>query len=137
MIGDYPSQSFFQVDSITGVIRTTNNLRLDYGYSSSYIARVTAVDDARPNQVATATVLFSVIRNPNGPRFLLPSYANTIPETTAIGSVVQNVTAVDDDANVSLKKMSKQFQILILISAYETFCSVIEKSEILNYSQRL
>ena len=100
MIGDYPAQSFFDIDRFSGVIRTINNFRTDYSYSNNYIVRVTAVDDARPNLVATSTVLFRIIRNPNAPRFLLPSYANTIPETTSVGVIVQNVTATDSDTNV-------------------------------------
>jgi len=100
LIGDYPVQSFFRLDSNTGIIRTTTSLRQDANYGSFYIARVTAVDNLRPNRVATATVGISVRRNPNSPIFNPTNYARTIPETTPVGSVIIDVNATDADVNV-------------------------------------
>lgn len=102
MIGDYPAQGFFRVDTVTGVLTTTNNLRLDTQYATVYTVRVTAVDNLRPNRIATATVPINILRNQNGPRFSLNSYTNTIPETTTAGTVVLDVVATDADVNVSL-----------------------------------
>ncbi|WAQ95445.1 FAT4-like protein [Mya arenaria] len=82
LIGDYPTQSFFRLDTVTGRISTTTSLRLDSNYGSFYVARVTAIDNLRPNQVATSTVAISVVRNPNTPVFTLNRFTNTISETT-------------------------------------------------------
>ena len=61
-----------------------------------------AYDSLRPILRDTATVEITIIRNPNPPIFTLPSYSNTIAESTTPGSVVLNVTAVDADVGVSL-----------------------------------
>lgn len=102
LIGDYPTQSFFRLDTVTGIISTVQSVRLDGNLASAYIARVTAIDNLRPNQVATSTVVISIIRNPNTPQFTLPSYTNTISESTNVGTVVLNVTATDRDFSVSI-----------------------------------
>ena len=47
-----------------------------------------------------STVNIFVIRNPNSPQFLLPSYSTTINENQAIGQFILNVTAVDADVQV-------------------------------------
>ncbi|KAK3089813.1 hypothetical protein FSP39_006721 [Pinctada imbricata] len=97
MIGDYPTQSFFTINTVTGNITTTANLKSDSLRSTQYIARVTAYDSARINARATATVAIFVVRNPNGPIFSLPSYGTTINENQAIGQFLLNVTATDLD----------------------------------------
>ena len=97
LIGDYPTQSFFTLDSVTGLISTTANLRSDASYNTFYVARVIAYDSLRTTLKATATVEISIIRNPNTPVFTLPNYSNQISENTVPGTVVLNVTAVDAD----------------------------------------
>ena len=97
LIGDYPTQSFFSLDTISGLISTTANLRSDASYNTFYVARVIAYDSLRTTLRATATVEISIIRNPNVPVFTLPNYSNTIGEATTPGTVVLNVTAVDAD----------------------------------------
>ena len=37
MIGDYPSQSFFRLDGVTGIITTTASLRSDASYNTFYV----------------------------------------------------------------------------------------------------
>ena len=115
LIGDYPTQSFFTLDTVTGILTTISSLRLDANYASFYVARVTAIDNLRPNQIATATVAINVIRNQNGPIFSLPSYTNTIPETTSVGTVVLNVTARDLDVNVGWRCDYIAFVFMIML----------------------
>lgn len=92
-------------------------MRLDGNLASVYIARVTAIDNLRPNQVATATVVISIIRNPNSPQFTLPSYTNTISESTNVGTVVLNVTATDRDVSVSITGLVS----INIVNNYSTF----------------
>lgn len=127
MIGDYPTQSFFRIDPFSGNITNTVSLKSDNLRSQQYIvsglysfvffkffhfqtsiahiisvfqARIIAFDTARPTASAVSTVNIFVIRNPNSPQFLLPSYSTTINENQAIGQFILNVTAVDADVQV-------------------------------------
>ncbi|WAQ96421.1 FAT4-like protein [Mya arenaria] len=101
LIGDYPAPSFFSVDPFSGIVTTTTTLLRDINFASVYTARVTAIDNVRPNLVATATVAISVICNPSAPVFT-QCVGATIPESTAVGSVLFNVSANDFDSNVSI-----------------------------------
>jgi len=96
LIGDYPAQSFFQIDPFTGLIRLTSSLRRQFNYLSFYTARVKAIDSERPTRSGTATVGISVFCNPGTPVFN-PCLPTTIPESTPVGTTVLNVTATDSD----------------------------------------
>ncbi|GFN78435.1 protocadherin fat 4, partial [Plakobranchus ocellatus] len=97
LIGDYPTQSFFSLDTVTGRITTSALLKSDNLRASFYRARVIAFDSARPAVQATATVDITVLRNPNAPEWLQPSYVTTISENTLVGASILNVTAIDRD----------------------------------------
>ncbi|XP_035826838.1 protocadherin Fat 4-like [Aplysia californica] len=99
LIGDYPTQSFFGINSQTGLISTTFALKSDNLRAGLYIARVVAYDSLRPQVRATATVDISVIRNPNGPEWQAANYFESIAENTPVGSTIFNVTAIDLDVD--------------------------------------
>ena len=56
-----------------------------------------AFDSASPARTATATVDIRVGRNPGAPVFTRSVYEQTIPETFALGSVVEQIVATDPD----------------------------------------
>lgn len=60
---------------------------------------ISATDDGLPNLSATfnARVVINIVRNENDPFFVNTPYVTTIPETTALGTVVITVTARDND----------------------------------------
>ncbi|KAL8559117.1 hypothetical protein ACOMHN_046165 [Nucella lapillus] len=99
LIGDYPTQSFFSLDAVTGELATSSSLLSDSLRASLYKARVVAYDTARPTVRTTATADITVLRNPNAPVWLSPDYAASIRETAIVGSTVLNTTATDQDVN--------------------------------------
>jgi hypothetical protein len=63
---------------------------------------VVAKDNGEPQRSTVATILVTVVRNPNGPVFISSYYNRTIGEYTPIRNVVVDVTAEDaDPADVS------------------------------------
>ncbi|WAQ95973.1 FAT4-like protein, partial [Mya arenaria] len=77
-------------------------LTLIYRKSFSILQfQVTAYDQGEPAFVATGNVIVNVIRNNNGPQFLLGTYQRPpIHETFEVGTMVFNTTAVDVDGDV-------------------------------------
>ncbi|XP_055954920.1 protocadherin Fat 4-like [Patella vulgata] len=104
--GDYPAPTFFQLGTITngqGDITLMKDLMTDFTRLEQYVMRLKAYDDARPDLTATATAFINVIRNANGPRWVVPSYDVTIPEDHPVLGSVVNVTAVDADPTDTIK----------------------------------
>ena len=99
MIGDYPTQSFFAINGLTGNISTTQSLKSDNLRNGVYIARVIAYDSLRPQVRTTSTVQINVIRNANGPVWAVGDYFTSISENTPVGSVIFNTTATDRDVD--------------------------------------
>ncbi|KAJ8318063.1 hypothetical protein KUTeg_003154 [Tegillarca granosa] len=86
LIGDDETPTFFEVDSVTGLIRTRANVDLTTDSASRYVARVLAYDGGFPSRSATATVQINVLRNLHSPIFSNIDFIRlTIPETTPIG----------------------------------------------------
>ena len=69
---------------------------------------IEATDDARPPQIASTSVVITVIRNPNGPRFRQNYYNVTVAEYTDVQEPVVRITAIDDDSP------TVRFKLLIL-----------------------
>lgn len=53
-------------------------------------------------ETATAQVNITVQRNVNGPQFTEASYYRVVPETLQLGASVVQLSATDNDVNVSL-----------------------------------
>ena len=66
--------------------------------SSLFQLRLQAVDTFYPTNPGFSTVTINVIRNPNPPDFVLPSYQVTVNEYFPLGDVVIDLDAVDADS---------------------------------------
>ena len=98
-IGDYPAQSFFQVQNTSGVVTVSQDLRNDNIRQSTYTLRVVAYDTGASRLTATAEVFITVLRNLNGPIFDPQIYRVTIDEDTAVGQYIQKLTVADPDGD--------------------------------------
>ncbi|XP_070182145.1 protocadherin Fat 1-like [Littorina saxatilis] len=98
LVGDYPGESLFSVNSTTGEIRLARDLKADPDQLATYTLRLIAYDSARPKKTVSTTVMVRISRNPNVPVFQ-PSanYIFTISETAALGNFVGNISATDND----------------------------------------
>ncbi|XP_052686849.1 protocadherin Fat 3-like [Crassostrea angulata] len=97
IIGEYPAQSFFGVDRLTGQISVIQDLRLDGLKTTQYKILILTYGTDKPDLRSTATVTIDVQRNLNGPRFFPQSDSIELPETTSTDfwSMPQNVTDQD------------------------------------------
>jgi len=86
----------FAIDATTGIIRTTANL--DRETISSYTLTCTATDHGKPSLAKQKTIHVTVLDvNDNSPRFEKNEYLVDVREDEAIGSVVSEVLAIDND----------------------------------------
>ncbi|XP_041363172.1 uncharacterized protein LOC121378881 isoform X2 [Gigantopelta aegis] len=102
-VGQYPADSFFEIDQSSGQIVLERNLKQDYARRKQYLFIVEAYDSKRPKRRGTATVTINVIRNPTPPLWRLPFYTTTIPEDHPLFTPVINVTAEDRDPGDSIR----------------------------------
>ena len=58
---------------------------------------VVAYDSVYPDNQATSTVVITVMRNPNAPKFTKDSYRKTVDEKVDLGDSVMRIQATDDD----------------------------------------
>ena len=95
---DNPSgvNSAFSIDSTYGSIRLRK--QLDREVTSSYTLRIKAEDngDLKKSSVVTVTIIV-LDDNDNSPQFSKFPYRITIPEDTAINSVIETIHAEDKD----------------------------------------
>ena len=88
--------SFFEINDITGVIRTSQEL--DYEQYQELQLVVLAFNPDNPNLNSTTKVEIQIIDvNDNSPIFSPSSYSVSVPEFASSGHVVVTVTASDAD----------------------------------------
>ncbi|CAL1267158.1 unnamed protein product [Larinioides sclopetarius] len=93
---DSRSQRLFEIDSLSGQVRTTTHL--DREFMNVHYLRVTAADDRLPPSIGTATVEVLVSdRNDHTPVFEQATYIASVREMSPIGSTVITVRATDQD----------------------------------------
>ncbi|KAG7471220.1 hypothetical protein MATL_G00122070 [Megalops atlanticus] len=86
----------FHLDSSSGALSTSRPL--DRERKARYALTVVARDHGTPSLSSTTTVEVTVLDvNDNSPRFESGSYTVEIPEDAAVGSLVLEVTASDED----------------------------------------
>ncbi|XP_078078835.1 protocadherin-16-like [Mustelus asterias] len=86
----------FRIDKKTGLLST--NRGLDRESISVYTLTILARDQGIPQHSSTVTVSITVLDiNDNSPTFMDSSYNIDIPENSAAGTVVLEVSASDDD----------------------------------------
>ncbi|XP_045767509.1 cadherin-87A isoform X2 [Maniola jurtina] len=92
----YPPSPYFQIDNVTGVVKTIQ--RIDYEKVHSINFTLVAYDSGVPQLSTSAGVLVEVVNvNDEEPRFLAAEYTAVLVEHSEPGTVVLNVTAEDDD----------------------------------------
>ena len=97
LIGVYPAEHFFMVDSETGEIKVNQSLRNDVLQLTEYSLHVEAYDSAYPLNKAREYITVSVNRNANPPAFGQNNYEKTISENFPLVSEVVTVGASDPD----------------------------------------
>ncbi|XP_036379751.1 protocadherin-16-like [Megalops cyprinoides] len=94
----------FHLDSSSGVLSTSRPL--DRESRHSYTLTVVAQDQGAPPLSSTATVEVSVLDvNDNSPRFERNSYTIDVSEDAAVGTLVLEVTATDEDEGLNGKML--------------------------------
>ncbi|KAL5018741.1 hypothetical protein ScPMuIL_004463 [Solemya velum] len=99
VIGVYPANDFFSVNSTTGIVSVKKNLETDNTKLLSYVLRIKAYDSANPSVTVEENVIITVVRNLNGPQFNKASYGITISETFPLGGGVLQIDATDADGD--------------------------------------
>ncbi|XP_055954929.1 protocadherin Fat 4 [Patella vulgata] len=97
LVGFGQADSYFQINAQTGQITTRQQLRLNTQQFVTYTMLVEVFDTARPNEIATTSVVVTINRNEKSPVFTSPSYTATINDYDGPGTSVITVTATDDD----------------------------------------
>ncbi|KAK3608192.1 hypothetical protein CHS0354_039207 [Potamilus streckersoni] len=95
--GYLPAETFFTINSTTGVITVRNSPNLDVLERGSYTLRVCVYDDAWPSNRICSNLTVVINRNPSSPQFLQRSYGQTIRANFAPGDIVIQITAQDLD----------------------------------------
>nr|QTE34337.1 cadherin [Galleria mellonella] len=91
-----PPSPYFQIDNVTGVVKSTQ--RIDYEKVHSINFTLVAIDSGVPQLSTTALVTVEVINvNDEEPVFAARAYDATVPEHSDGGTRVVTVTAVDKD----------------------------------------
>ncbi|XP_041055633.1 protocadherin-16-like [Carcharodon carcharias] len=86
----------FWIDQNTGILSTMSGL--DRESISLYTLTILARDQGIPQHSCTVSVSVTVLDiNDNSPTFMEPSYTIDIPEDSAVGTVIQTVSAADGD----------------------------------------
>lgn len=104
IIGDDQAPGFFAINSRTGNITLSRDLKTDN--AEFYTLRVTAQDQGDPPKSATNLVKIEVLRNFYTPRFVPVNYTVTILETLGLGLPIIQVNATDADRMVSIEKVN-------------------------------
>lgn len=100
LIGDDTMPSYFNLNTVTGVISVRSSLTAEI--RDSYQGRIVAYDGGSPPRSATAIATINILRNLNTPIFNPDVYEQTILETLQVGSSILQVTATDADRSVSI-----------------------------------
>jgi hypothetical protein len=82
---------------------------------------VTAFDNGTPSLENITTVIVNVNRNQNSPRFAITSSIKRLSEETALGTLVETVSATDDDLTVSILFLQFIYNVSYHKSLYPNF----------------
>ncbi|KAL3875970.1 hypothetical protein ACJMK2_033864 [Sinanodonta woodiana] len=99
--GDGLAPAYFEINNITGVIRTTKLFTDDNNKTPSYAIRVFAYRQNNPLEYAEALVYVTVIRNPSAPTFLHGDLTLRIPESQQLSVAFGKVNATDPDVGTN------------------------------------
>ena len=98
VIGDDAATVFFSIDTSSGFVRVIGDLQSTT--DSVFTVRILAEDNGQPTPKSnTTTLTVTVARNLADPVFNPSFYQETILDTTALGTVITQVTATDADGN--------------------------------------
>uniref|UniRef100_A0A4W3GSP8 Cadherin-23 n=1 Tax=Callorhinchus milii TaxID=7868 RepID=A0A4W3GSP8_CALMI len=98
------AQDKFIIDLLTGVIKVANGVTVDREERESYTLIVIAMDRGIPSLSASATVNIIIDDvNDYRPDFINPIQTVSVSESAAIGTIIANVTAIDQDLRPRLE----------------------------------
>ncbi|GAB0095360.1 Cadherin-87A [Sergentomyia squamirostris] len=87
---------FFDIDEITGVIKTKS--RIDYESVKTIRFNATVTDTGIPQLTSTAMITVDIINeNDNDPQFNVTEYRFEVPENSPRGTIVGHIQATDAD----------------------------------------
>ncbi|XP_047657229.1 cadherin-related family member 2 [Tachysurus fulvidraco] len=104
---------------------------IDYEKKQTMIVQVVATDVGEPKFVSTATVTIKIKDiNDNIPKFVKDTYELTVPENCENGTILETITATDEDAldNNKLTYTLLPDNILLLFNVYTTNGSIYVKN---------
>eukprot|EP00051_Salpingoeca_urceolata_P025110 m.445779 g.445779 ORF g.445779 m.445779 type:complete len:6907 (-) comp20305_c8_seq21:164-20884(-) len=82
-----------------GIVTIASPSLLDFENIDEYTLSVQVADGGTPSKTSTATIVLDIKDvNDNAPEFVEDEYSVRISETTAIGTVIEAVTALDEDS---------------------------------------
>ncbi|KAH3862863.1 hypothetical protein DPMN_025838 [Dreissena polymorpha] len=99
VVGEYPGDNFFGVNSTTGQVYIITNLMDDALARSLYTIYIDAYDSLVPDNRARTQVQITVLRNQGFPEFDRASYNEQIDEFHQLAVSVVNITARDTRDN--------------------------------------
>ncbi|XP_053605342.1 cadherin-87A isoform X2 [Plodia interpunctella] len=91
-----PPSPYFEIDNVTGVVKSTQ--RIDYEKIHSINFTLVALDSGVPQLSTSASVTVEILNdNDEEPEFAATAYDAAVPEHSAPGTKVVTVTAIDKD----------------------------------------
>ena len=89
----------FAIDSVSGIVSTANESKIDYETEVSYDLIIKAEDSGTPKKSSSCLVQITVIDlNDEVPQFEVESFVTSVTEQQAIDTHVTTVAAVDKDS---------------------------------------
>ena len=108
IVGVYPAETFFWINSRSGTIYIRNSLSSDSLKTATYRVRVAAFDSHFPMTRVTEDVEISVTRNPSPPSFSQRNYRTSISEMFPAGDNIIQFTATDPDGDLVFYSLEGQ-----------------------------
>ncbi|XP_021344425.1 cadherin-related tumor suppressor-like, partial [Mizuhopecten yessoensis] len=99
LIGQFPAQTFFKMDPLTGQITILNVPKSDSLETMVYTLRVEVYDSYWPSNKVYDELKVQITRNPSGPTFNPKSYIDTVRANIDLGTVVFQLLATDIDGD--------------------------------------
>lgn len=118
VLSSVPSPGFFTVDNFTGQLSVLNSSMLDFEKLQSVELRVQVKDSASNSVSVDVIVQIEDVNEP--PYFDQDSVQLYIPESTAVGSTIRKMSAIDPDGSTS----TVQYQIVSSSEDSRFFMSV-------------
>lgn len=132
VVGDYPSDVFFDVNNVTGVVRIKKDLRLDNLRQILYTLKIVAYYSGQPNAKAETKVYITTTRNSNVPVFNPSQVTLTIAATTSPGTYLKRLNVTDADSKFVTCKIINDASAMEFFQIDPNSCLLTLKKSLLN-----